>query len=52
MCLQHYLHFYSQEHVMCPTHVECQKFHPKPTIKCFTKNHRLFMHNENYIVAR
>ena len=21
---------------------------PKPTIKCFTKNHRLFMHNENY----
>ena len=25
---------------------------PKPTIKCFTKNRRLFMHDENYIIDR
>ena len=24
--LRHYLHFYAQELVMCPAHVECQKF--------------------------
>ena len=26
MALLHYLHLYSQEHVMCPAHVKCQKF--------------------------
>ena len=23
---------------------------PKPTMICFTMNHRLFIHNENYII--
>ena len=25
---------------------------PKPKIKCFTMNHRLFIHNKNYIIDR
>ena len=36
------LHFYCQEHVTCR---ESEISNPKPTIKCFTKNHRLFIHN-------
>ena len=28
---RHYLHIYTQEYVMCPAHVECQKFQiPSP----------------------
>ena len=48
--IRHYLHFYAQVHLMCPVHVECQKF--QITIKCFIMNHKLFLHNENLIIDR
>ena len=48
MCLQHYICiYYSQEHVICRL---SEISNPKPTIKCFTKNHRLFMHNETIAI--
>ena len=39
----------------CDVFCKCQVLettNPKLTIKCFTKNHRLFMHDENYVYYR
>ena len=39
----------------CDVFCKCQVLetpNPKLTIKCYTKNHRLFMHDENYITDR
>ena len=37
---------------MCPgTRGVSEISNPKLTIKCFTMDHRLFVHNENYIIV-
>ena len=36
----------------CDVSCTCRVSNPKPTIKCFVKNHRLFIHNENYKVSQ
>ena len=49
--LNDYLHYLFSR--TCDVSCTCQVLEipiPKPTIKYFTKNHRLFMHDENYII--